>query len=89
MAWLPAVGGDRARPVGLSALIHAPYVKFLSQASRRVPIKTFVHFQWFMQPSAPTNGGHVWPIWEGLRGIRVVEPVKNSPLEMGGGIGQS
>lgn len=28
-------------------------------------------------------------IWEGLRGIRIVKPVKNSPLEMGGGIGQS
>jgi hypothetical protein len=53
-------GGDMARPASLSALIRAPNAKFLSQASRRVPIKTFVHFQWFMQPTAPTNGGHVW-----------------------------
>ena len=50
MAWL----GPPVYP----ALIHAPQAKFLGQASRRVPIKTFVHFQWFMQPTAPTNGGH-------------------------------
>jgi hypothetical protein len=89
MAWSAAVGVTWLGPPVYPPSSMLPMQNF---SVRRHDVSQSRHLYIFngscsrLQPQTVHMYGY---IWEGLRDIRILEPVKNSPLEMGGGIGQS